>query len=116
MRYVVLGILLALTATTHTVMADLRIDFEGPFRPVQPAPNAKGHVGGEVGAPLIENSSGWADVDMRFSRLTEGAFEGESTQRIEVKAVRDGRAQAMIPGGELQAGKYSRIRLDPLRR
>ena len=110
MRHLILGVFLAVATMAHAVRADLRVDFEGAFRPVEPAANSKGHIGGVVGEPLHENSSGWADVDMRFSQLTEGAFEGKSAQRIEVKAIREGRAQGMIAGVALPAGKYSKIR------
>jgi len=110
MRLLICVMVLTMAAIAPAALADLRVDFETPFQAIQPAPATKGHISGQAGAPLLENSSGWADVDMHFSRITEGAFEGKAAQRIEVTAVRDGRAQAMIPGVPLQEGKYVRIR------
>ena len=92
------------------VGAGVSIDFESGWEPITVAPGRTSQITGQQVPPLVENSAGWADVDMTGERLTAEPYAGQAAWRVNVTAVRSGRAQLYIPGLDFQPGQYLRLR------
>ncbi|MBL8992653.1 MAG: hypothetical protein JNM63_04885, partial [Spirochaetia bacterium] len=71
--------------------------------------STKSHIGGVIAVPFGENSSGWCDLDMNFSVITEGAYEGRQAMRVRVGEIRSGKAQMWIPHLNLEKGGYLKL-------
>ncbi len=86
------------------------LDFESGWQPLVVAPGRPSRMSGEQVPPLVENSSGWAEVDLTGQRLTAEPFAGQAAWRVTVTAIRAGRAQLYLPGLAFQPGQYLRLR------
>jgi len=103
--------LVALLLLPLAAMADgVSIDFESGWQPITVAAGKPSKMSGEQVPPLVENSSSWADVDLTAQRLTVEPYAGQAAWRVNVAAIRDGRAQLYLPGLAFQPGQYLRLR------
>lgn len=104
------GLLSALCLSVAALADGVAIDFEGGWQPIAVTAGKPSKMSGEQVPPLVENSSSWADVDLTAERLTFEPYAGQTAWRVNVTAVRSGRAQLYLPGLGFQPGQYLRLR------
>lgn len=86
-------------------------DFEGSWQPVTSPAEATSRVSGQIPEHWRENSV-WtgSEVEVAYQRLTTGVFAGEASWRIQVDAVRAGRAQIGLSDIPLDGERFIRLR------
>ena len=77
--------------------------FEGPFTPLTGS-TATYQVSGDLAGGWMENSQ-WADLDLRYERVTDRPHGGESCQRVTVTRFGGGGAQMAATDVKLQADR-----------